>query len=77
VGEGTESGERFEVVGGGFEMAEVFVGAEFITCFIRSGTEVGVTLSIIVKAGRRRTEVEFSVDGWVGRGMLDAESMSF
>jgi hypothetical protein len=67
----------FEVVGGGFERAEVFVDAEFMPCFIRSGTEVGVTLSIIVKAGRRMTEVEFSIDGCVGRGMLEAESMSF
>jgi hypothetical protein len=70
-----ESGETIE--DGGFESKEVFVGAELITCFIRSGTEEGVTLSIIVKAGRRRTVVESSTAGSEGRGMFEAESISF
>lgn len=55
----------------------MFVGAEFMTWVIRSGTEEGVTLSIIVNAGRRRTEVESAIVGFSGRGMLEAESMSF
>lgn len=70
-----ESGDR--VVEGGFERREVFVGVKFITCFITSGTEEGVTLSTIVNAGRRRTVVEFSTVGFVGRGIFEAESMSF
>ena len=40
----------------------------------------GVTLSIKVKAGSRRTVVGAVAAGWAsfsrGRGMLDAESMS-
>lgn len=35
----------------------VFVGALLICCEMRVGTVAGVTFSIIVKAGRRRTEV--------------------
>jgi hypothetical protein len=72
-----ESGERVEVGGAGFKIGEVFVGAELIMCVIRSGTEEGVTLSTIVKAGRRRTVVEFGMLGFSGTGMLEAESMSF
>lgn len=70
-----ESGETTEDES--FESKEVFVGAELITCFIRSGTEEGVTLSIIVKAGRRRTVVESSTVGSEGTGMFEAESISF
>lgn len=72
-----ESGERVEMGGAGFEIGEVFVGAELIMCVIRSGTDDGVTLSTIVKAGRRRTVVEFAILGFSGTGMLEAESMSF
>lgn len=36
---------------------EVFVGALLIYVETRVGTEAGVTFSIIVKAGRRRTVV--------------------
>lgn len=71
------SGERVEDGGEGLERGEVLVGAGLIICVIRSGTEEGVTLSIIVKAGRRRTEVESSIWAEVGSGMLEAESMSF
>lgn len=74
-GVGSESGER--VADGGFERGEVFVGAELMTCFIKSGTEEGVTLSTMVNAGRRRTVVESSTVGFVGRGMFEADSMSF
>lgn len=42
----------------------VFVGAESICCRIRSGTVAGVTLSINVKAGRRRTVVGAEAGGW-------------
>lgn len=69
------SGES--VADGGFERGEVFVGAELRTCCIRSGTEEGVTLSIMVNAGRRRTVVESLTAGSVGRGMFEADSMSF
>ena len=55
----------------------MFVGAEFMTWVIRSGTEDGITLSMIVKAGRRRTVVDSGTVGVSGRGMLEAESMSF
>lgn len=42
------------------------------------GTVAGVTFSMTVKAGRRRIVVGAEGDwcGW-GRGMLEAESMSF
>jgi hypothetical protein len=60
----------------------VLVGAEEMWCLMSSGTVSGVTFSIKVKAGRRRMvvgvragEIEFEVRD--GRGMLDADSMSF
>lgn len=60
---------------------EVVVGAGEMWAFIRSGTDVGVTLSMKVKAGRRSMVVGREAGGsevWSeGRGMLDAESMSF
>lgn len=74
-GVGSESGERVAI--GGFERGEVFVGAELMTCFIRSGTDEGMTLSTMVNAGRRRTVVESSTVGSVGRGIFEADSMSF
>ena len=49
--------------------------------FIRSFTEVGVTLSMMLNEGKRRTVVGRSGTGWAewssGRGMLEAESISF
>ena len=41
----------------------VFVGAESICCRIRSETVAGVTLSMKVKAGRRRTVVGAEAGG--------------
>lgn len=56
----------------------VFVGAVLMCCEMRVGTVAGVTFSIILKAGRRRTEVGSELVWWIdGRGMLEAESISF
>lgn len=50
---------------------------------MRSGTEAGVTFSMMVKAGRRRTVVGFEGEGVsslslvFGTGMLEAESIIF
>lgn len=59
----------------------VFVGAR-LTCWVMSsGTEEGVTLSIRVKEGRRRTVVgadaEWSCSGFSGTGMFEADSIIF
>ena len=72
--------------GAGIGFAErgvVFVGERSMYLVISSGTEAGVTFSMIRKEGRRRTVVGW-VEGsevleseWVcGRGMLEAESIS-
>ena len=42
----------------------VFVGAGSICCWMRSETVAGVTLSMKVKAGRRRTVVGAEAGGW-------------
>ena len=59
----------------------VVVLVELMCLRIRSGTVAGVTLSIKVKAGRRRTVVGAVAAGWSscsgGRGMFEAESISF
>ena len=59
----------------------VFVLEGEIWRLIKSFTEIGVTLSTNVNEGRRRTVVGRSAIGWdecsSGRGMLEAESMSF
>lgn len=72
--------------GAGIGFAErgvVFVGERSMYFVTSSGTETGVTFSMNMKEGRRRTVV-----GWVegsevlesewasGRGMLEAESIS-
>lgn len=49
---------------------------------MRSGTEAGVTFSMMVKAGRRRTVVGLDGEGVssslvFGTGMLEAESIIF
>ena len=59
----------------------VVVGAVEMYDLINSGTLEGVTESMKVKAGSRRTVVGCWPLGcsweWEGRGMLEAESMSF
>jgi len=59
----------------------VLVGVGLMWWRMRSGTVAGVTLSMKVKAGRRRTVVGAEGAGWSswswGRGRLEAESMSF
>ena len=58
------------------ERGVVFVGPRFMKWVIRSGTEAGVTCSIIWKEGRRRTDVDAGSLEWEsGIGMLEAESM--
>ena len=57
---------------------EVDVVALLTWVLIREGTSAGVTLSMIVKDGRRRTEVGSEAELCsLGTGMLEAESMSF
>lgn len=59
----------------------VVVGVGLMWWRMREGTVAGVTLSMKVKAGRRRTVVGAEAAGWLswssGRGRLEAESMSF
>ena len=66
---------------GGALSGVVFVDAESTCCRIRSETVAGVTLSMKVKAGSRRTVVGAEAGGWSswsgGRGRLDAESINF
>ena len=45
-------------------MGVVVVGAGSMYWWMRSGTEEGVTLSMKVKAGRRRTVVGWGPGGW-------------
>lgn len=75
-----------EVSGGvirpGGVRGDVLVGEDSIMDFIRVGTELGVTLLMMVNAGRRRTVVAVSLAGrssWSesGTGILVADSMSF
>lgn len=67
--------------GGGVRRGVVVVGVGLMWWRMRSGTVAGVTLSMKVKAGRRRTVVGAEAAGWLswlsGRGRLEAESMSF
>ena len=57
------------------------VGAGLMCWRMRSGTVLGVTLSMNVKAGSSRTVVGAEACGWSswsgGRGMFDAESINF
>jgi len=67
--------------GGGARRGVVVVGVGLMWWRMRSGTVAGATLSMKVKAGRRRTVVGAEATGWLswlsGRGRLEAESMSF
>lgn len=62
-------------------MGIMVVGAVLMWWVIRSGTESGVTFSMMVKEGRRRTVVGAEAGGGSssvpGTGMLEAESIIF
>ena len=58
-----ESPDDISAVAGGI-MGVVVVDAVSMYWWIRSGTEEGVTLSIIRKEGRRRTVVGWPPAGW-------------
>lgn len=66
-----ESAEGLEVPGRG----EVLVGPLLMNSVMSSGVFCGVTLSMNLNAGRRRTVVLWSE--WLGTGMSEAESISF
>ena len=59
----------------------VVVGALLMYWVMRSGTAEGVTLSIRVKEGKRRTvvgaEAEWSCSEFSGTGIFDADSIIF
>lgn len=57
------SGSGVDGVDMGARRGVVVVGAELMCWRIRSGTVAGVTLSMNVKAGRRRTVVGADADG--------------
>ena len=56
-GEGSEAGSASGAGGGNDPRGVVVVGARLTKYLIRSGTSPGVTWSMIVKLGRRRTVV--------------------
>lgn len=80
IGEGLALRGRSGESGGGWTSGVVFVGAVSTKVVMRLGTFAGVTFSMIVKAGRSRTElVPARLGSWcrvLGRGMFDADSIS-